>query len=232
MKVDIWTDIVCPFCYIGNTQFNKALEGFAHKDKVEVLHHSFQLQPDAPKPSTGRKSYEDLAERKGETTENVKKMFVSVAEAGKREGLTMNMLETTAVNTFDGHQLIHFATKHGKQDEAIEAMFKANFTDNKDVSDKEVLLGVAKEIGLDSQAFEKALESNEFADDVKADIQQAASIGVQGVPFFVIDDTFGISGARGVDAFRAALDKAWKESHPLHMMDEGEANVCTDGLCV
>lgn len=232
MKIDIWTDIVCPFCYIGHAQFSKALADFAHKDKVEVAHRSFQLQPDTPKRSAGRKGYEDLAELKGESVESMKEMFRSIASAGEREGLAMNMLETTAVNTFDGHQLIHFAAKHGKQSEAVEAMFEAYFTDNKDISDSAVLLDVAERLGLDRQEFERALQASEFEDGVRSDIQKAASIGVQGVPFFVIDDTFGISGARGVEVFASALDKTWKESHPLHMFDEGEANVCTDNSCV
>ena len=232
MKIDIWTDIVCPFCYIGNTQFNEALKNFAHKDKVEVVHHSFQLQSDAPRQSTGRKSYEDLAERKGESVATMKEMFLSVAEAGKREGLAMNMLETTSVNTFNGHQLIHFAAKHGKQKEAIEAMFAAYFTDNKDVSDKAVLQSIAEKLGFDVDAFTGSLEADESADAVRSDLDKAAALGIQGVPFFVIDDTFGISGARGVDVFLDALDKAWKESHPLHMFDEGEENVCVDNSCV
>lgn len=232
MRVDIWTDIVCPFCYIGHAQFSKALEDFSHKDKVEVVHHSFQLQPDAPKSSSGRKSYEDLAERKGESIENMKEMFRSVAQSGDREGLVMNMLETTTVNTFDGHQLIHFAAKHGKQDEAVRAMFEAYFTDNRDVADRSVLREIAAKVGLDEKEFDKSLTAGEFADSVKADVQQAASIGIRGVPFFMIDDKFGISGARGAEAFASVLEKAWKESHPLHMIDEGEANVCADGACV
>lgn len=232
MKIDIWTDIVCPFCYIGNTQFNKALNSFAHKDSVEVVHHSFQLMPDAPK-STDLSASEALAKSKGISVQEAKQMNAQVAASGEKEGLTMRMEDTQLINTFDGHRLIHFAATKGKQEETMKALYEAHFAKAVSIADTDELVKIAKQVGLDGKQTRKILESDQYSDDVKADIERAASLGVQGVPFFVIDDKYGVSGAQGVEGFKKALQQAWHEKHPLQMVgSDNPANTCTDETCV
>lgn len=231
MKIDIWTDVVCPFCYIGHAQFKQALDEFAHKEQVTVAHHSFQLQPDADKQAKNQLAYKELSRQKGVPLDVMKKQFGSIAESGKQIGLDMKMLETSLLNTFDGHQLIHFASKHGKQEEAVKAMFEAYFTELQDISDKKVLVRIVKKLGLDHKEFEQALGKDELANAVKSDIKKASELGIQGVPFFVLDDSYGISGAQGTEAFADALETAWRNKHPLHMIKNDGANVCADGSC-
>lgn len=233
MNVDIWTDIVCPFCYIGSTQFEKALSGFAHKDNVTVTHHSFQLTPNAPHEYDGKKSYDKLAEMKNIPATSVKDMYGKIEAAGANEGLTMNMSDVKITNSFNGHRLIHYAASFGKQEEATKALFEAYFTDAINLADNEALVAVAASIGLDKDKTREMLNSEEFSEEVKADIAQAGSLGIQGVPFFIIDNTYGISGAQGVASFSDTLQKAWHEKHPLKMTGTNEnANVCVDETCV
>lgn len=229
MKIDIWTDVVCPFCYIGNTQFNKALETFAHKDQVEVVHHSFQLMPDAPKKSD-MKSHEYLA--KGMPVEDAKLMNAQVAASGKKEGLDMRMEDTKILSSFDSHRLIHYAAAQGKQHQAVIALFEAYFTDTVSIADTDELIKIAKKLGLDEKETRKILESDKYADDVQSDVKRAAELGIQGVPFFVIDDKYGISGAQGVENYQSALQKAWHEKSPLQMVgSDDSSNTCTDATC-
>jgi predicted DsbA family dithiol-disulfide isomerase len=232
MKIDIWSDIVCPFCYIGNAQFNKALEAFAHTDDVDVIHHSFQLMPEAPLHYDGKKSHETLAAAKGIPVAMAEEMNARVGQQGNQEGLVMKMADTKIVNTLNGHRLIHYAATQGKAEETVMALFEAYFTDTIDLSDHDALVAVGVKVGLDEQEIRRVLETEEFATEVIADIQAAAALGIQGVPFFVIDDKYGISGAQGVDVFKSALQKAWHEQHPLQMVSGGEdANICADGNC-
>lgn len=223
---------MCPFCYIGTTQFNKALESFAHKGDVEVVHHSFQLMPEAPLQYDGKKSHETLATVKGIPVATAEEMNARVAQLGAQEGLDMKMPETKIVNTLNGHRLIHYATAQGKAEEAVKVLFEAYFTATIDLSDIEALVELGVRIGLDEKETRSMLANDDFMKEVEADIHQAAVLGIQGVPFFVIDDTYGISGAQGVGAFASALQKAWHEQHPLQMMGSNEgANVCIDGSC-
>lgn len=232
MKIDLWTDIVCPFCYIGNVQFNKSLNAFAHKAEVEVIHHSFQLMPEAPAKYDDKKSHETLAAIKGIPVAAAEEMNERVRLLGKQEGLDMKMADTKLVNSFMSHRFIHYAATKKKQETAVDALFEAYFTDTVDIMDIEALIGVAKKIGLDEGEVRQVLESEAFNDEVKADIHQAAELGIHGVPFFVIDGKYGVSGAQGVEAFSAILEKIWHEKHPLRMVGSAEAgNVCTDEAC-
>jgi predicted DsbA family dithiol-disulfide isomerase len=210
MKVDIWSDIRCPFCYIGKRKLETALQSFDHKDDVEVIWHSFELEPDLvsdPKESI----YDHLAKRKRISKDQSLQMHTQMAEYAKAEGLTFNFDSIVVANSFDGHRLIHLATAHGLGGIAKERLFKAYYTEGADISNKEALKGLGTEIGLDPAAVTEMLESDAYAADVREDEQHAHDIGVTGVPFFVINQRYAVSGAQPADTFLKALNHAWTE---------------------
>ncbi len=230
MKVDIWSDIACPFCYLGKVQFERALESFSHKDKVDVLYHSFELDPTAPREYDGD-MYDMLEKKKGMPRAQVEQMVDSIAERAASEGLTYNMKAAVIANTHDAHRLTHFAAAQYKQAEMIDALYAAYFTDGKHVGNHETLGTLAERVGLDKHEVLAMLESDDFNDAVQRDVDQAAALGISGVPFFVIDQKYGVSGAQGKDVFMEVLQKAWHEAHPIQMVGGDEAAMCVDNSC-
>lgn len=230
MRVDIWSDIACPFCYLGKAQFDRAVNEFTHKDKLEVAYHSFQLDATLPRDYDGS-VHEMLARKLGKTTEEAKKLNDSVSRQADAYDLNYDMDKLVVTKTEDAHRLIHFATAKGKQAEMISRIYKAYFSEGKHVGDYDVLADLAAEIGLDRDEALKALENGDYRDAVAADINQAASLGIRGVPFYVIDQKYGLSGAQGEAVFLEALQKAWHEANPLQMVGGQDAASCTDGAC-
>ena len=210
MKIDIWSDIMCPFCYIGKRKLESALEQFEHKEEVEIVWHSFQLDPEM-KPMEGVDLYGYLAERKGQSRDWAVRMHKQVEQMAKAEGLNYNFDKAVVANSFDAHRLIQLAKKHGLGDAAEEALFRAYFTDGKDISDNNTLLQLGIDIGLSAVETGELLNSDAYAADVHADVVKAQMLGVNGVPFFVINDKYGISGAQPKELFGEALEKAWTE---------------------
>ena len=208
MKVDIWSDIRCPFCYIGKRKFEKALAQFPQKDKVEVEWHSFELDPGM---KTGAHLYDYLASRKNITRESSVQLHQQVRETARQEGLTYNFDTTVIANSFDAHRLIQLAKLNGLGDAAEERLFKAYFTEGKDISDHLTLIILGDEIGLDGRQVKQMLDSDALADDVRYDERQASELGINGVPFFVINDRYGVSGAQQPEVFLQTLEKAWQE---------------------
>jgi predicted DsbA family dithiol-disulfide isomerase len=230
MKVDIWSDVVCPFCYIGKRRLEEALEAFAHRDEVEVVWHSFQLDPAAPAIAQGR-TVDKLAAKYGMTLEQAVAAQESLAANAATVGLDFNWQETKSGNTFDAHRLIHFAATLGRADAMKERLLRAFFTEGEQIGDREVLVRLAGEAGLDEDQAEAVLESDRHADDVRADIAQAQAYGIRGVPFFVIDGKYGISGAQPTELFSQALDQAWSEAHPLQMVTTDGDAACEGDSC-
>jgi len=230
MKVEIWSDVMCPFCYIGKRKFESALQKFGHSDKVEVEWKSFQLNPNmVTDPSRSTMQY--LAETKGWSIEQTKNSMQHVSEMAKGVGLTYNFEKAVVANSFDAHRFIQFAKTKGKGDAAEESLFKAYFTEGKNTADHEVIIELAKSIGLDENETRKILSSNVFAKEVVDDITEAQKIGVRGVPFFVLDRKYAVSGAQDPEHFYQALSKAWDEQKNLDSSDDSGA-VCTpDGEC-
>ncbi len=210
MKIDIWSDIMCPFCYIGKRKFEKALEQFEQKESVEVEWHSFQLQPDV-RHEPGTDVYDFLAAAKGTTREQAKQMNNQVAAMAKEVGLHYDFDNMAVANTFQGHRLLHLAAKHKLQDEAKERLLRAQFMEGKNLEDLDVLTRLGVEIGLDEQEVRQMLLSDAYAYDVKRDMQEAQNLGVRGVPFFVINRKYGVSGAQPSEVFLQALQQAWQE---------------------
>ncbi|MGZ3663653.1 MAG: DsbA family oxidoreductase [Ktedonobacterales bacterium] len=233
MKIEIWSDVACPWCYIGKRRFEAAFAQFPHRDEVEVVWRSFQLDPHAPRHS--EKSVTDiLAAKYGVSRAQAAAMNERVSGLAAQEGLEYHMDEMRYANTFDAHRLIHLAAAHGKQQEAEERFFKAYFTEGKDLGDAETLVQLATEIGVDGDEARAVLAGDTYADAVRADVQRAAEFGIQGVPFFAIDETYGISGAQPSDLFGEVLERAWSDAHPRLQMvsaSQDDAGTCDDESC-
>jgi predicted DsbA family dithiol-disulfide isomerase len=234
MKVEIWSDIACPFCYIGKRKFEAALEQFAHKDSVQVEWRSFQLDPDT-QHVPGQSIYEVLAEKKGWTPEQAQNISKQVTGMAAEAGLNYNMDQTVPANTFDAHRLTHLAQKHGLQDAAEERLFQAYFMEGKNIQDPETLVQLGKEIGLREEAVRHMLAGDDHAYDVRMEGYEAQQIGVRGVPFFVIDRKYAVSGAQPSEVFLQALQTArteWEKEHPPVAVLESDGGTCSiDGTC-
>lgn len=212
MKIEIWSDIMCPFCYIGKRHFEVAKIQVPFRDEIEVIWRSFQLDPTLPAVSNGETVEDYLIKRKGMSKEQTQGMLQQITERGKAVGITFNQEKSIPVNTFQAHRLIHFAQEKGLAGQMEEAIFKAYFTDSKNIGDLGVLAEIANSIGLDKIEAEEYLSTDKGSDAVKADIEEAKRMSIGGVPFFVIDRTYGISGAQPINAMAQTLRQAYAES--------------------
>lgn len=206
MQVEIWSDIVCPFCYIGKRKFEQALEKFPQKDQVEVVWKSFQLDPDAPK--VGTDYLKNLSERKGWSLEQTRQITSNVTNMAADVGLEYHFEKAISANSLDAHRVLHLAKKHGLQDAMEEALFKAHFTEGRNIADHATLSQLGTGIGLDAAELKQVLESQAFEDEVQLDIETARQLRVSGVPFFVFDRKYGVSGAQDPTVFLQTLEKA------------------------
>jgi predicted DsbA family dithiol-disulfide isomerase len=211
MKVEIWSDIMCPFCYIGKRKFEKALEQFGDKEKVEITWKSFQLNPDM-ETAPGKNINQYLAEIKGWSLEQAKEMNDRVTKMAESVGLSYDFNKAVVANSFDAHQFIQLAKTKGKGDLAEEQLFKGYFTEGSDIADTETLVAIGVSIGLDREEVKDALESGKYAEAVQQDIAEAQQIGVRGVPFFVFDRKYAVSGAQESAAFLDVMNKTLEKA--------------------
>jgi predicted DsbA family dithiol-disulfide isomerase len=210
MRIDIWSDLVCPWCYIGKRRFETALAAFAHSHDVMVVHRAFQLDPTMPKGQLFR--HRDVLMRKyGMNETQVAAAQARLEHLAAGEGLEYHLVESRTGNTLDAHRLVHLAGEQGNQEAVIERFFRAHFTEGRSLFDDDSLASLADEAGL--KHARELLETDRFAEDVTADHQQATALGATGVPFFVINDRYGVSGAQPAEVFAAALARAWEEAH-------------------
>jgi predicted DsbA family dithiol-disulfide isomerase len=234
MKVDIWSDVRCPFCYIGKRKLEAGLEKFEHKEKVELVWHSFELDPSL-QTQPGKNIHDYLAEIKGQTKQWSIKMHEQVTETAKQSGLTFNFDQSVIANSFDAHRLIQFAKTKHLADAAEEILFKAYFTEGKNISDREILVQLGAELGLDKTEVEHIFESDIFTTEVRNDEAMAQSIGIRGVPFFVFNNQYSISGAQPTEAFVQTLQAAWKDYEKIAgVFDDAasDTNTCSaEGDC-
>jgi predicted DsbA family dithiol-disulfide isomerase len=229
LKVEIWSDIICPFCYIGKRKFESALKQFEANDNIEITWKSFQLAPDM-KTDTSISIDEYLAIHKGFSIEKAREMNTYVTQIAKQEGLSFNFDRSIVANTLLAHQMLHFARTVGKQEVTKERLLKAYFTDGKNIDDEQTLLELATEIGLDIDKLNQALNSNDFVDEVKADIDEAQQLGVRGVPFFVFNRSHAISGAQLVEVFVETIQQVLKQTQEEIILSDDQ--VCDiDGNC-
>ncbi|GAA4550946.1 DsbA family oxidoreductase [Streptomyces collinus] len=235
MRVEIWSDIACPWCYVGKARFEKALRDFPYRDDVEVVHRSFELDPGRAKGDV-QPVITMLTKKYG--------MSAAQAEAGEdnlgaqaaAEGLDYRTRGRDHGSTFDMHRLLHFAKEHNRQEQLLDLLYRANFAEERSVfDDDERLVELAAAAGLETAAVRAVLADAEaYADDVRADEREAAQLGASGVPFFVLDRTYGVSGAQPAEVFAQALTQAYKDRPPLEIVDGGEdADACgPDGCAV
>lgn len=210
MIIDVWSDVVCPWCFIGKRRLEKALSLFEHRDQVTIRHRAFQLQPDI---TFTVPTADYLADKYRMPTEKVKEMQANVCAIADGEGLCYNLDDTLSGNTFDAHRLLLWAATIDKQDALLEAMYSAYFEKSLPLFSHADLIAVATSVGIDTSAVEKILNSEEFKDEVIADRTLASQLGATGVPFFVVDMKYGISGAQPLEAFTQTLEGAWAEAH-------------------
>jgi predicted DsbA family dithiol-disulfide isomerase len=209
MDVEIWSDINCPWCYIGKRRFEAALSEFEHADQVNVTWRSFELDPSAPAEIPGNGAAR-IAEKYGVTVERAQEMEQHVTEVAAGDGLEYNLEDARLGSTFDGHRLVHLADEHGLQDAMKERLMRARFTDSQLVSDHETLVALAVEVGLDADEVRAMLDSDDFADAVRDDERTAQEFGITGVPMFVVDRAFGASGAQPPEQLLALLRHGWE----------------------
>ncbi|HLR52212.1 MAG TPA: DsbA family oxidoreductase [Candidatus Avamphibacillus sp.] len=235
MKIEVWSDFVCPFCYIGKRRLEQAIEHFDHKDKIVINYKSYELNPDAEK-SLNESIHEILAKKYNMPIEQAKKMNDNVASQAKEVGLEYNFDIMKHANTFDAHRVAKVAAKEGKENEMVERLLKAYFTEGKQISDHETLIMLAKEVGLDPGIVQSVLESRKYSAYVRDDEEQAAQIGVQGVPFFVFNEKYAVSGAHPPEVFKEVLEKVWQEENENPVLQTltpkgSETSYCTDEGC-
>jgi predicted DsbA family dithiol-disulfide isomerase len=211
MKVEIWSDVICPFCYIGKRRFENALGKFGHKDKVEIIWHSFELDPER-KSVPEMSIHKMLAEKKGWSVEQAKQMNDHVTEMASEVGLKYDFDKAIPVNTFNAHRISHLAAKHNVQNEMEELLFSSYFTKGVNIDDENSLIALTNQVGIDSKETEQVLKDNVYSSDVRQDEEEAREIGINGVPFFVFDRKYAISGAQPEDVFIRTLEKVWEES--------------------
>jgi len=233
MKIDIWSDVRCPFCYIGKRKFEMALEKFEHKNDVQVEWKSFELDPNLS-TNTEVNADDYLSEIKGISKAKVHEMHQYMKQVADEVGLNFNFEKAVVANSFNAHRLIQFAKSKGLGNEAEEILFKAHFTEGKNIDDEQTLIEIGVSIGLRQDETAKMLASDTFSKEVKQDEVQAESYGIRGVPFFVLNDKYAISGAQSPETFLEAMKQTWneieEEKQPL-IISEGES-CSADGTCI
>ncbi|MCG9791741.1 DsbA family oxidoreductase [Flavobacterium algicola] len=228
LKIQIWSDVMCPYCYIGKRRIENALEQFGHKDAIEVEWKSFQLDASFV-ASPEDNIYDHLAEKYRKDKDWAIEMVQSMTDNAKNTGLEFNFDKAILANSHKAHRLLHLAKKHNLGDPLKELLFKAYMTDGKDVDDIPTLIALGQEVGLEKDAIEEVLNSNAYAEEVQNDIAMAQQIGVQGVPFFVFDNKYAVSGAQHVETFVQTLEKVWEEGSfapKLTLLNNEEGDSC------
>ena len=235
VTADIWSDIACPWCYIGKRRFEAALKAFPQAAQVDVVWHSFELDPNAPQASTAS-TRDILAQKYGRTPAQAQEMLDSMTATAAQEGLEYHFETQQRANTFLAHQLLHLAAEHGQQDTMKERLLRAFFTEGAFLGNVDTLAALAAEIGLDAGEVKRELEAQTYAQAVRQDEAQAQAYGIQGVPFFVLGNKYGVSGAQPAEALLGALQQLWSEVAPqgaalqlIGGVSGGED--CEDGSC-
>jgi predicted DsbA family dithiol-disulfide isomerase len=211
MHVDIWSDVVCPWCYLGKRQFEQALGSFPHRDEVEVVYRSFELDPSAPRGET-RPTVEVLGSKYGMDPERAREAQREMEQRAAEQGLTFHLEGQRSGNTRDAHRLLQLGRARGNQEDLVERLHRAHFTDQVSVFDRSSLAGLAAGAGLDRDEVLATLAGDAFSDAVDADEEMAHSLGVTAVPLFVVDHRYGISGAQPAETILQVLERAWAES--------------------
>jgi predicted DsbA family dithiol-disulfide isomerase len=211
VRIDVWSDVVCPWCHIGLANLDLAIAGFEHADQVEVVLHSFQLDPNAVSEPAGTHT-QLLAEKYGTSVSEMRARQARIVSLGADRGLDFRFDSVQRGNTFDAHRLLHLARERGRQRQLKDQLGRAYFTEGEPIGERDALRRAAVAVGLDGDEVDAVLTSDRYADDVKADIEAARRIGITGVPFFVADDHLGASGAQPPEVLGQLLRRAWDDA--------------------
>lgn len=233
MKIEIWSDYVCPFCYIGKKQLEKAIEDTGYSGQVELVYKSYQLDPTTPIDSHST-VYESLAKKYGMSLEKAKEMTVGVTERAKEVGLNYDFSNLMEENTLKAHRLVKWAEQQGDVTALVESLLNSHFIEGKRIGQDDVLLEIAEKVGLEREEVAKVLADDGYKNEVEADIQEGLQLGVRGVPFFVLNRKYGISGAQPQEVFEDTLRKVAEEEGlqpSLKMAGTGDVGICTDDNC-
>lgn len=233
MKIEIWSDYVCPFCYFGKKQLEKAIEDTGYSGQVELVYKSYQLDPTTPIDSHST-VYESLAKKYGMSLEKAKEMTVGVTERAKEVGLNYDFSNLMEENTLKAHRLVKWAEQQGDVTALVESLLHSHFIEGKRIGQDDVLLEIAEKVGLEREEVAKVLADDVYKNEVEADIQEGLQLGVRGVPFFVLNRKYGISGAQPQEVFEDTLRKVAEEEGlqpSLKMAGTGDAGICTDDNC-
>jgi predicted DsbA family dithiol-disulfide isomerase len=236
MKIEIWSDVMCPFCYIGKRHLEQAMATLPFKNEVEIEWKSYQLNPDYH--NTAKESlYDYLARAKGMSAAQAKQLTVGVSDMANNTGLALNFDDSVPANSFDAHRLIHFAKTKGLQNEAEEVLFHAHFIEGKDIAQQEVLIAIGETIGLVKAEIANTLVGDDFTEEVRYDIYESQQIGIRGVPYFVLDRKYALSGAQPIETFKEAITQGfaeWKQIQPqtgLKTLNNNNEAVCDENGC-
>ncbi|WP_420595551.1 DsbA family oxidoreductase [Deinococcus sp.] len=230
LQVDIWSDIACPWCYIGKRRFEQALAQFPQAEQVDVVWHSFELDPSAPVQSD-TPMRERLASKYGRSLADAQAMMDGMTQTAAAEGLEYHFEKSQPTNTFQAHQLLHLAAEKGVQGRLKERLLSAHLSEGENLGDVETLVRLASDAGLNADEARLALSNQTYADAVRQDEAQAQAFGIQGVPFFVLGNKYGVSGAQAPETLLGALNQVLSESQPLTLIGNNVAEGCEDGQC-
>ena len=230
MKIEIWSDIYCPFCYIGEKHLKAALKQYPQGDQVELVYKSYELDPNL-EVGVGHDTATYVAEKYRISPEQAKQNYQGIQEAGRAVGLEMDFESAIITNTFDGHRLIHWANQEGKMTEMVDRLFKAHFEDGLDVGNHEVLADLAQEIGLDRMEALEVLASSRFADQVRADELEGQALGITSVPYFVFNRELAVMGAQPTAVFEEAIEQAFGIKKGFKTLSSDAGMVCGPDGC-
>jgi predicted DsbA family dithiol-disulfide isomerase len=211
LSVDVWSDVVCPWCYIGKRRLEAALAKFSHRHDVELVWRAFELDPSAPKIAVGDHA-ERIAKKYGRSKEQIREMTKNITSLAAAEGLDFQLEASRSGNTFDAHRVLHLAGERGVQDAVKERFFRGYMTEKEAIGDPEVLVRLAAEAGLEAEEVRAVLASDRYAKDVREEETAARQLQISGVPFFVLGGQIGVSGAQSADVLLRALEEAWTKT--------------------
>lgn len=230
MKIEIWSDVMCPFCYIGKNNFEKALAQLPFKNEVEVEWKSFQLDPSLD-PKETKTTFDYFREKKGFPEAQAQQMISQVQQMGAGAGIDFHFEKALITNTFSAHKILHLAKKHNKSTEMEEALFITHFIDGKNIGDSETLISLAESLGIDQEEARRVLNSDIFDAEIGKDIEEARTNGISGVPFFILNGKYAVSGAQPAELFANALQQTYDETVALLKMQTDNGASCDEDGC-
>ncbi|RBQ06753.1 DsbA family oxidoreductase [Pedobacter miscanthi] len=227
MKIEIWSDVACPYCYVASVRLARALERFKHKESIEILIRSFELEPGISKDS-GETQHQAVMRKYRQTASGAQQTLDMAASAARESGIVINWDQVVTTNSFDAHRLIHFAGRFGKTQEMKKRLFEAYFTDGINISEPESLIALGTELGLDCRAV---IEDNIFSEAIRSDEQEAIRLGITSVPFMLVERKFAVRGARMEDEFLDLLEEFYQEAIRCEIIEKPQEPGCGDGSC-